>query len=192
MAGKFTHLKYDKQAYAEQLARSTNPLGYRLDPNYAVNCNKCFSANGPRNGHEAAEAIGNKIDVDSILRGYGKINTKANNDQTVGVLNKTALNPVPDCFDGVESEYTRHTHPSFDLRGVGAKDLRLGYPLHDPQCQIFENFGVNTRLQAKDNHRTIWQDPIDQRNLLPTERLGRVKNCTLTLNCSYAPYESQK
>ena len=191
MAGKFTNLRYDKQAYAEELARSTDPLGYRLDPNYATNCGKCFAANGPRNGHEASEAIGNKIDVDSILRGVGKINTKSNAEQQPTLLNSNQLKPIPDCSDNLESEYSRHTHPTFDLRGVATKDMRLGYPLHDPQCQIFENFGVNTRLQAKDNHRTIWQTPVSQRELLPTERMNRVKNCRVTVDCSYAPFESK-
>jgi hypothetical protein len=55
-------------------------------------------------------------------------------------------------------------------------DLNFSYPLQDPQCQIFENFSINTKLQAKDNHRTIWQVPLNQSDLLPVERLARVKN----------------
>ena len=189
MAGKFTNLRYDKQAYAEELERSTNPLNYRLDVNYAINCNKCYAPYGNGNGHNASEVIGNKIDVDSILKGYGKIHSKAISQQEAVPLNNYKLNVSPDCPDALEPEYTRHTHPTFDLKGLGTKDLRLGYPHHDPQCQIFENFAVNTRLQAKDDHKTIWQVPINQKDLLPVERLGRVKNCAVSVNCSYAPFD---
>lgn len=190
MAGNFTNLRYDDQAYNEALGRSTRPLNYRLDPNYSTNCNKCFAPHGPRAGNQGAEAVGQQIDVDSILKGINKINTKSNDQQQVYPLNSYQTYMPKDCPDALESEYTRYTNPSFDLRGLTTNDLRLNYPLHDPQCNIFEDFSVNTRLQAKDNHRAIWQVPMNQRDLLPTERLGRVKNCTVSLNCNYAPYGS--
>ena len=190
MAGKFTNLKYDQQAYNEALDRSTNPLGYRLDPNYSTNCNKCFAEYGPRSGNQSAESVGHLIDVDSILKGINKINTKSNKQQQPYPLDDYQTYMPKDCPEGLESEYTRYTNPSYDLRGLNTKDLRLSYPLHDPQCNIFEDFSVNTRLQSKDNHKATWQVPINQRDLLPTENLGRVKNCTVSLNCNYAPYNS--
>lgn len=191
MAGKFTGLRYDDQAYNEHISRSTDPLKYRLDPNYAVNCNKCFAPHAT-GAQPTADAAGQKIDVDSILRGIGKPHSKSNVQQLPQKLTNYNTVPLNDCPAPMESEYTRFTHPSFDIRGLNVPDMRLGYPLHDPQCQIFEDFSVNTRLQSKDNHKTIWQAPFSQRESLPTERLGRVKKCKITLNCDYAPYESGK
>lgn len=188
MAGRFTNLRYDKDAYDDEVSQSTNPLIYKLDPNYAVNCSPCFSPYGPRAGHDNADAIGQQIDVDSILRGINKVSSKANRNKIPDSLKPFKTYIPADCSDALESQYSRFSHPSFDIKGLNTKDMRFGYPLHDPQCQIFENSAVNTRLQAKDNHKTIWQEPFDQKNLLPTERLGKVKNCTVSLNCNYAPY----
>ena len=190
MAGNFTKLQYDQDAYDERVSRSTNPLLYRLDPNYAVNCNPCFAPYGPRGGHDNSEVVGDKIDVDSILKGIGKSNSKANRHQMPNQLCNYSLQTPKECPNALETQYSRYTHPTYDIRGLNTKDMRMGYPLHDPQCQIFENFQVNTRLQAKDDHKPIWQTPINQRESLPTERLGKVKNCTVTLNCNYAPYLS--
>jgi hypothetical protein len=188
MAGKFTNLRYDPEAYDEEVLRSTNPLLYKLDPNYAINCNSCFAPYGPRGGHDNSEVVGDKIDVDSILKGLHKINSKSNKHQMPEPLSHYPLQLPNECPTALETQHSRYTHPSFDIRGLNVADMRLGYPLHDPQCQIFENFEVNTRLQAKDDHKTIWQIPFNQRDLLPTERLGKVKNCAITLNCNYAPY----
>jgi hypothetical protein len=187
-AGKFTHLRYDPEAYAEEINRSTDPLLYRLDPNFAVNCNKCFAPYGPRAGQQASDVIGQQTDIDSILRGISKINTKSNRQQMPTPVDDYHLLNRFNCSDNLESEYTRYTYPSFDIRGLNVRDLRFDYPLFDPQCQIFENFEVNTKLQAKDNHRAIWQTPLNQRDLFPVERLGQVKNCRTQTNCNYAPF----
>ena len=115
-------------------------------------------------------------------------NSKANARQLPQSLNQYKPPALNKCPNVLEPQYSRYTHPSYDIKGLTTPDMRLDYPLHDPQCQIFENFQVNTRLQAKDNHKTVWQVPFDQKSLLPTERLARVKNCTVSLNCDYAPY----
>lgn len=190
MSGKYTRLNYDKDAYAEQLTRSTDPLLYRLDPNYAINCGKCFAPYGPRAGQPASEAIGQQIDIDSILRGVNKINTKSNKQQMPDSISQYNLFTYNDCPDKLEPEYSRYTYPAYDIKGLTNPDLHLGYPLQDPQCQIFENFAVNTRLEAKDSHRTVWQVPVNQTDALPTERLGKVKNCGMGLRCNSAPYTS--
>lgn len=186
MPGKFTNLRYDPEAYNEEVSRSTDPLMYRLDANYAINCTPCFAPYGPRGGHDNADAVGQQIDVDSILRGISKTNSKSNNKQLPDTLTNFKTYAPPECSNALETQYSRYSHPSFDVKGLNVEDLRLGYPLHDPQCQIFENFEVNTRLQAKDDHRTIWQIPLNQRDLLPVERLGRVKS--QPTGCYYTPY----
>ena len=188
MAGNFTGLKYDNAAYREEVARSTDPMLYRLDPNYAVNCGKCFAPYGPRNGHEVSDAIGQQIDVDSVLRGVSKISTKSNVQQIPDPINGYNLRNMPDCSLRLAPESSRFLTPAYEIRGLTTADLNFSYPLHDPQCQIFENFEVNTRLQAKDDHRAIWQVPFNQRDLLPTKRLGYVKDCEADMNCQYAAY----
>jgi|SRR5579872_329143 len=185
MAGNFTHMRYDPEAYSEEVQRSTGPVLYRLDPNYAVNTNKCFAPYGPRNGQEDSVAVGQQIDVDSILRGVSKINSKSNEQQVPDSIDGYYKFNLYDCNELLESEYTRYTFPSYDIKGLTVRDLRFEYPLFDPQCQIFEDFAVNTKLAAKDNHRAIWQIPFNQRDLYPTERLGKVKNCDVALNCKY-------
>lgn len=185
MAGNFTHMRYDPEAYSEEVQRSTGPVLYRLDANYAVNKNKCFAPYGPRNAQEASVSVGQQIDVDSILRGVSKINSKSNEQQIPDSISGYNTFNLYDCNNLLESEYTRFTYPSYDIKGLTVRDLRFEYPLFDPQCQIFEDFSVNTRLAAKDNHRAIWQTPFNQRDLLPTERLGKVKNCDVALNCKY-------
>lgn len=188
MAGKFTNMRYDNQAYNEEIRRSTDPLLYKLDSNYSVNCSPCFTAHGPIGGHNNSVAIGNQIDVDSVLRGVGRINSKSNQQQAPESLNQYTMYTPRECSPSLESHHSRFSHPAHDIRGLNVPDMRLGYPLHDPQCQIFEDFGVNTRLQAKDNHRAVWQQPMDQKSVYPKARPGREKNCTVSVNCTYAPY----
>ena len=188
MAGKLTNLRYDKNASNENVRRSTNQMMYMIDPNFANNCNPCLATHGPHNGHHYTVDDGEKIDIDSILKNMNKINSKSNVQQMPTPLNQYNKHTPKECSNALEQNNSRYTHPANEIRGLNVSDMRLSYPLHDPQCNIFEDFSVNTRLQAKDNHKTIWQVPIDQRASLPTERLGRVKNCTLTVNCNYAPY----
>lgn len=169
MSGNFTHQQYDPIAYTEKLDRSTKAANYYLDPNYAINCNKCFSPHGAfREGQ--VENIAKQIDVDSILRGIHKINSKANCFQQPYPLPQimpSETNRNIDCASELDSEYTRYTHPSYDIKGLTVKDMRFDYPIYDPQCHIFEDFQVNTRLQAKDNHKAIWREPMDQTKCLP-------------------------
>ena len=189
MSGKFTHLKYDQDAYNDSLSSSVNPMLYKLDPNYAVNYNRCFFPNGPRNGHDAAVSRPeDRIDVDSILRGLGKKSSKSISGQTPKSLNNFRTEIPPECESKMESVYSRYTHPAREIKGLHVDDMRFDYPLHDPQCHIFENFQVNTRLQAKDNHRTTWQIPIDQSTLYPSDHMGKLKNCTSTSRCEYGPF----
>jgi len=188
MSGKFTRLRYDTDAYIESLSRSTGSLEYVLDPNYSINCNKCFAPYGPRDAQPDSVAVGNQTDIDSILRNYNKINTKSNIEQQMTPLRGYQLANLPDCSPSMESEYTRLAYPAYELKGLTTRDLNFGYPLFDPQCQIFENFAVDTRLQAKDNHRSIWQVPMDQPDLSRPRRLGNVKQCGITKDCEYSPW----
>lgn len=188
MSGQYTRLRYDNEAYAEELHRSVEPGMYMLDPDYANNCGKCFAPYGPRAGYQDAVANGEQIDIDSVLRGVNKINTRSNVQQVPDSIDGYQLRALNDCPNGLETEYSRFTYPAYDIRGLTTRDLNFEYPLFDPQCQIFENFAVDTRLQAKDNHRAVWQVPLDQKDLLPTERLGGAKQCGVSSDCRYAKF----
>lgn len=196
MAGKYTRLSYDTAAQKEHIARSTDPLRYKLDPNFAINQNRCFAPHGPRAGAQTSDAVGSspisttfgeQADIDSVLRGVTKSNSKSNFQQMPDSLNPYKIFNLPNCPEKIESEYSRYTHPAYDIRGLTVPDLNYDYPLQDPQCQIFENFAVNTRLQAKDTHRTVWQVPLDQRNAFPVERISRLKNKQVCVNIPVKP-----
>lgn len=183
MSGKFTRMQYDNDAYDERIGRSTRPMNYRLDPNAYVNCNNCYAPNGPRGNMDNSVTVGNQIDLDSILRGLDTINTKINSHQMPVPLGQYKLDHLPICDNTLETDATRHSNPASNIRGLAPRDMRLDYPLHDPQCNIFENFQINTRLQAKDNHRAVWQVPMNQDNILPKEQKRKPRNCKITYNC---------
>lgn len=185
MAGMQTRMRYDTEAYDEFLQRSVGPMEHELDITYNVNDHRCFAPYRPM-GYDGADAYGEQADVESILRGITKINSKSNRQQVPDSLSPYHTSMTRDCSPMLETEYTRFTTPSYEIRGMNTTDIRLEYPLHDPQCQIFENFEENTRLAAKDNFRGIWQIPFGQKDLWPTERLGQVKDCSIDLNCAYA------
>jgi len=168
-------MNYDQEASQERTHRSTEPLLYRLDPNYSVNCGRCFAPHDRVGGLGGSDAVGNQIDVDSILRGLTKFNSKSTSQQVPTSLDGYKLFNYNDCASEIETESSRYLTPAYEIRGMATQDLRFGYPLEDPQCNIFESFSVNTRLQSKDNHRTVWQVPLDQRDALPIERLGGVR-----------------
>ena len=151
MSGYYTKTIYDPLAYQESLKQSTGPLNYRLDANQAINCQQCFAPNGPR-GMDAATARGEEVDIDSVLRGVNKINSKSSYQQQPSSLAHYKPIPLPTCPRNLDTQYTRLTDPAYQVKGVAPSDLRFSYPLWDPQCHIGNNFSVDTRLQAKDNH----------------------------------------
>lgn len=176
MAGEYTRLGYEQDAYKEEVARSTGPLMYQLDTNSSINCKRCFAPYGPVGGLQGSDVVGNQTDIDSILRGITKMNTKSNKYQVPDSLDEYNLYAYNNCSPQLEQEYTRYTYPPSDIRGLTVPDMRFDYPLQDPQCQIFENFAVNTRLESKDAHRTVWQIPLEQSDAFPAQRLGKPKH----------------
>ena len=76
MSSYWSRQNYDNAAYAEQVKESTYALNYRLSPYFATNCNDCFPP------YQLAETNtlgvpGNDIDLDSVLTGRTKINSRA-------------------------------------------------------------------------------------------------------------------
>ena len=182
MASALTSLKHDLDTYHENLQRSTYSLNYRLDPTESINCNTCFAPNGSFGDQRAVRE--KQIDVDSVLKGLSKKNSKSNAKQMSHFPIAGKNIPLRDCSNALETEYTRYTNPSYDIKGLTTSDMRFGYPLHDPQCNIFQNFEVNTRLQSKDNYRAVWQTPFDQRSAFPQEKINPRKKCNIIFNCN--------
>lgn len=173
MSGYFTRLSYDPITYNEKISQSTKPIMYKLEPSYATNCKKCLPSYNPYH----------QIDVDSVLRGLDKNHSKSSICKIPFPLNNYQIPLQFDCDLGTESEYTRFTNPAYDIKGLNVLDMHMDYPLRDPQCNIFEDFQINTRLQAKDNHKAIWHEPLDQTAVLPRSR-SKDKNDRYT---NYAP-----
>lgn len=169
-----SRMRYDYPAYEEELQRSTNPLLYNLFPGYGHHCNECFPASGPMNTHGVNVVYGKEIDVDSIMSGRTVLNSKANDFSQPTPLNYNTKKS-PECDKYIETEYSRFTHPIQNYRGLYPDRF---YPLNqDPQCHIFWNFEVNSKLQAKDNHRALFQIPLENGDdLVPNDRLGKKKN----------------
>jgi hypothetical protein len=166
MAGNFTRLHYDQKAYDEQVGRSTYALGYRLNPYYSNNCTQTQRCQ-KKTHIEPSKELGDRVQTESMLKGINNKNTKVTEYQHPIPLQKMKRIDVPDCYSTIHPEFTRLTYPSFEVKGETVKDMRMGYPLHDPQCAIFDNFSVNTRLAAKDGHRAIWQVPMSQDSIFP-------------------------
>lgn len=187
MAGKFTRLRYDPEAYDEHLAQTTDPLLYRLDKNFTTRCDRCYAPDKwNQKTYDDTEA--ERIDIDSILRGLDRSHSKsAYHQQPRRIRGSRAISRL--CPKSrLDSECSRYTHPASEIKGLACKDMRFDYPLIDPQCKIFEPFAINTRLQAKDDHRAVWQEPMDQSKFLPKPKKSR-RQCRLTIECDDYDYD---
>jgi hypothetical protein len=190
MSSYWSRLNYDNAAYAEQVRESTYGLNYQLSSYAGVNCNACFPPYQLASDI-AAGVPGGDIDLDSVLTGRTKINSRASvyrNPDPIDGFSPAIPSQASEayCNPYVETEYSRFTNPAMLYKGI--KQDRF-VPLHqDPQCNIFWDFSLNTRQQARDNFRTPWQVPIGQKDNLPNIKLGPKKLCVDGVNCPYAPY----
>lgn len=137
MAGKLTNIKYDEKVYREESKRILKELNYRINSDFITNKND--------------DDTEDKIDVDSILRG---LKTK----EPIEIIK-------PKDKIEIENNYSRYLDPIVTTKGKN-RNLRLDYPLEDPQCNIIDLISVNTRLEAKDNYIAPWIVPMDQSNFL--------------------------
>lgn len=159
--GYSSRLPYDDGTYTDKLSESTYSLNYRINSNQIYNEQRCRSRFGPRSGYMGhgvsvtrdlgyAEA-NDLIDVDSI---FSNRNTKSNKSKKgkVNLENPIDLYKLYDsktCTNDLDTQYTKDTHPSSNYRDL---EINRFYNLpRNPQNVIFEDFAVNTRLEAKDN-----------------------------------------
>jgi hypothetical protein len=159
-AGHFSRQRYDTCAYPEDLYESTQPYEYVMNPDRIYNCNGCLTTFGPRSGfmgagsstpsgNMIAEAQQN-IDVDSVMsnRNVPLSRCKRGKVNPVDVL-KIKTKNMPVCNDYLDSKHSKMTDPAMFYRGAPINrfyDLRK-----DPQANIFWDFAVDTKLEAKDN-----------------------------------------
>lgn len=176
-----TRKRYDECSTNLYYKQSTNPLAYKLSPDFANNCNKCYSDFGPRGQNMNVSVITNQhlVDVDSLLTNRSKIASDCKDGLVTDIdFNQHIKYNLPKCDRFMDRTDTRLTHPLHNYRGMTIDwsfEPRVGG--RDEQCNIFWDFAENTQLTAKDNYRPDIPVPMDPCNTLPKERAKKTKQC---------------
>lgn len=159
-SGYFSRSSYDNSVYDEGVYQSTSPYEYVMSTDRIHNRGGCLNDFGPISslmGAGVSSPTGDviaasqaNIDVDSILSNRNVPISKAKMAK-VNPVNIVDLKTqyVPPCTPSISSDHTRLTDPAMFFRGAAIN--RFIDPLRDPQANIFYDFAVNTRLEAKDN-----------------------------------------
>lgn len=161
--GYSSKLIYDDRAYLDRTKERTDPLLYRLDPNYVFNNEQCFTPFGPRTGRmgvESSTAIGHPVataqyltDIESILSNRNVPQSKTKNGEINPIdVNRIGLKHLRTCNTDFLDPMTSHLmFPPYALKETPINRF------HDlptnPQEPIFYDFRVNTKLESKDNHK---------------------------------------
>jgi hypothetical protein len=169
--GHSSRLGYDSCAYSDRLVESVGPLGYRLDPNWQENCNQCLSTLGPRSsymGQGVSTSVGHPIatsqklvDVESVLSNRNVKTTKCKRDGVNPInVTKFGVKHMRVCNDYLNPLSSRLTYPAANYRDMAVNRF---YNLdRNPQLNIFYDWSVNTKLEAKDNFVVdvphVWSD----------------------------------
>jgi len=178
LIGSSSRLPYDECAYPDKLQVSTGPLLYKLSTDQIYNCDSCLSTFGPRSsirGNDVSKTMKtgyapsqDLVDLESILTNRNVLESKCKTGRTNPVnVTEMPLQHVPSCGKFLDPVVSRLTHPAANYRDASVNRF---YNLpKDPQANIFWNFSVNTRLEAKDNFipdvPQLWADPTQ-----PTEK----------------------
>ena len=168
----FNKLSYDNCSYEQQLSETTGPGFYQLStpPNA---CNACHPTD-PRirlqNGGVALNKNNNLIDIDSELIGITRnlsncskrkyIPTECRTDKSKCIDGTKEQIKFDNCF--VQSEDTRLSNPSCNLRGTGWN--RWEWLCKNPQDQVIipYEYEIDSRNLTKDSHRPCIPKPLDQ------------------------------
>lgn len=162
--GHSSRLDYDKCAYDDYLSEAVSPLLYKLNPNQINNCNSCLSVFGPRpsmgarsygvsttTGHVTAPKQ-SLTDVESILSNRNVIASKCKDGKVNDIdVTKFRLQHARTCNDFLDPLATHLTNPVANYRGMSIN--RFFNLIKPAQHNIFYDYAVNTRLEAKDNFR---------------------------------------
>lgn len=172
---------YDECSTDLYYKQSTDPLSYRLLPDYANNCQKCYSDYGPRGQDMNVSVITNQnlIDVDSLLTNRSKVASDCRDGLVTDIkFDQYKKYNLPKCDRFMDRTDTRLTHPIHNYRGMTLDwffEPRVGN--RDEQCNIFWNFEENTRLTARDSYRPDIPLPLNPVNALPKEKIKKKKEC---------------
>lgn len=162
----FNNLSYDQGAYKHQLRQSVGPYDYLINTP-TIECHKCFPLNSNLRFAKTNKS-GKNIDVDSELIGITRKTSNSPEDHYLpsGKKKKISKSKIPDCSD-FTGENSRLTNPPLTLKGTGWN--RWQWLNKNPQDKSLIPFETNQnmRLIAKDNHRPILPDPIDQTKAMP-------------------------
>lgn len=172
-----TRKKYDECSTNLFYKQSTDPLAYRLAPEWSNNCDKCYSDFGPRGQDMNTSVITNKhlVDIDSLLTNRSKVASDCKDGLVTDInFNDYTKYNLPGCDKFMDREDTRLTHPLHNYRGMTIPwFFQPRVNNRDEQCNLFWNFSENTQLTAKDNFRPIIATPMDQGTSRPVEKFNR-------------------
>lgn len=186
--GHSSRLAYDKCSYNDYLSESVAPVLYRLNPHQINNCNGCLSVFGPRTNqgprsHGVSSSVGHTtaptqdlVDVESILSNRNVIASKCKDGKVNDIdVTKFQLQHARVCNDFLDPVSSMLTNPPANYRGMS---INRFYDLpKNPQANIFWDFAVNTKLEAKDNYRERVPRLIKYDPALPAELKGQNKPC---------------
>lgn len=179
--GHSSRLKYDKCSYDDYLSESVSPLLYKLNPNQINNCNSCLSVFGPRssiqgNSKGVSTVISQSsnipsqdlVDLESIMTNRNVLASKCKDGKVNEIdVTKFNLQHARICNDYLDGVSSRLTNPSKNYRGMS---INRFYDLpKNPQANIFYDFGVNTKLEAKDNYKERVPALVNYDPALPKE-----------------------
>jgi len=191
--GHSSRLDYDRCAYNDYLSESVSPLLYRLNPDQINSCNSCLSVFGPRSssgansygvsttvGHVTAPSQG-LVDVESILSNRNVIASKCKDGKVNDInVTKFKLQHARICNDFLDPVSTHLTNPAANYRGMS---INRFYNLpKNAQANIFYNFAINTKLEAKDNYRERVPRLVSYDPSMPKDIKGKNKVCKY--NCA--------
>ena len=168
--------------YEDRLEQSVSPLLYKLNPNQINNCESCLSVFGPRAGHNgvgdstaipihATAPAQGLVDVESILTNRNVIASKCKDGKVNDIdVTKFQLQHARICNDFLDPIATHLTNPPQNYREIAIDRF---YDLdRNPQFNIFYNFSINSRLEAKDNFKEAIPRMISYDPSLPQELKG--------------------
>jgi hypothetical protein len=154
--------------------QSTDPLAYRLSPNYANNCSKCYTDFGPRGQDMNVSVITNQnlVDVDSLLTNRSKVASDCKDGLVTDIkFNNYKKYNLPRCNNFMNRHDSRLTHPIHNYRGMTI-DWFFSPRVNnrDEQCNLFWDFAENTQLTSKDNYRPDIPVPMNPYEAFPRRR----------------------
>lgn len=193
--GHFSRPRYDTCAYPEDLSESTAPYAYVMNTDRIHNCNGCLTTFGPRGGllgagvssptGDVIAAAQENIDIDSIMSNRNVPISKCKRGKVNPIdLNKVQKKHLPVCNDYLDAQHSKMTDPPMFYRGCA---INRFYDLNkDPQANIFWDFAIDTKLEAKDNFipdlpipKTTWCFPENK----DTEWNPQIVNIRRNGNC---------